>query len=116
MVPIAADHAANIIDGDQLPRFVANVLPAGNFFQNQKADFVAGIKKMTRLRIMRRADDVALELATQNLRVAALNAAGHRLSGEGKSLMTIETSQLDDLAVELEAVVGELGLAETETA
>ena len=30
--------------------------------------------------------------------------------------MTIESAQLDDLAVELEAVIGELGLAEAEAA
>ena len=30
--------------------------------------------------------------------------------------MTVEPAQLDDLAVQLEAVIGKLGLAETETA
>ena len=31
---------------------VTDVLPAGNLFQNQKPDFVAGVEKMPRLRIM----------------------------------------------------------------
>ena len=76
MVPVAADHAADIVDGDILPGFVSDVLPAGNLFENEQADLVAGIKKMTRLRIVRCADDVALELVAQDLCVAALGAAG----------------------------------------
>ncbi len=48
----------------------------GDFFQNQQADFVAGIQKMARLRIVRGADDIAFQFVPQNLRVAALNPAG----------------------------------------
>jgi len=47
MIPVAANHAAYIVDGDLLPSFVADVLPAGDLFQNEKADFVAGVEKMT---------------------------------------------------------------------
>ena len=50
MVPVATDHAPHIVDGDLLPGFVSDVLPARDLFQNQKAEFVAGIKEMTRLR------------------------------------------------------------------
>lgn len=52
MVPVAADHAADVIDGDLLPRFIADMLPAGHLFEYQEADLVAAIEKMTRLRIM----------------------------------------------------------------
>ena len=38
---------------------IADVLPAGNFFQDEQADFVAGIEEMAGLRIVRGADDVA---------------------------------------------------------
>ena len=116
MIPVAADHAADIVDGDILPGFIADVLPAGNLFQHQQADFVAGIEEVARLRIVRGANDVALELVAQDLRVAALHAAGHGLAHPGKGLMTIESAQLDDLAVEFEAVIGKLRLAETEAA
>ena len=67
MVPVAADHSADIVDGNQLPWLVANVLPAGNLFQNEQADFVAGIEEVARLRVVRGADDVALELVAQNM-------------------------------------------------
>ena len=116
MIPVAADHAADIVDRDLLPRFVANVLPAGNLFQNEQADFVAGIKKMTRLRVVRRANDIALEFVAQNLRVAPLSAARHGLPHKGKRLMTVEAAQLDDFAVQLEAVIGELRFAEAKAA
>ncbi len=59
MVPVAADHAAHVVDGDQLPRFVADVLPAGNFLQHQQANLVAGIEKVARLRIVRGPHDIA---------------------------------------------------------
>src|ERR1035438_1706398 len=79
MVPVASYHAAHVVDGDLLPGFVPDVLPARDFLQHEKADFVAGVKKMTRLRIMRGANDVAPELFTQDLRVAALSASRHGL-------------------------------------
>ena len=116
MVPVAANHAAHVVDRYQLPRLVADVLPAGNFLQHQQSDFVAGIEKVARLRIVRGAHDIALELVAQNVRVAALGAAGHRLADKGKGLMTVQPAQLDHFAVEFEAVVGELRLAETDGA
>ena len=72
MIPVAADHAADVVDGDVFPGLVANVLPAGNFFQHQQADFVAGVEKMARLRIVRGAHDVAVQFVAENVGVAAL--------------------------------------------
>src|SRR5260370_21119657 len=95
MVPVAADHAPDVVDGNVLPSLVPDVLPARNLFQNQKADFVAGIKEMARLRIMRGADNVALELVAQNLRVAALRTSWHGLPDPREGLMTVEPAQLD---------------------
>ena len=78
MVPVATDHAPDIVDGDLLPGLVPNVLPARDLFQNEKADFVAGVKKMARLGIMRGADDVAPEFFTEDVRVAALSPSSAR--------------------------------------
>ena len=116
MIPVATNHAADVIDGNVLPVFVANVLPAGDFFQNQQADLVAGIEKVTRLRIMRRANDVAFELVAQDLGVSALRPARHCLTNPREGLMAIEAAQLDDFAIQFETVIGELGFAETKTA
>src|SRR5207247_9384001 len=100
----------------QLPGFVANVLPAGNLFEDKQAHFVAGIEEMTGLRIMRSAHDVAMEIMAQDSGIAALVAAVHGLADEGKRLMTVEAAELDDFAIELEAVVGELRFAKAERA
>ena len=116
MIPVAANHAADVIDRDQLPGLIADVLPARNLFENQQAEFVAGIEEMARLRIVRSADDIALELVAQDLGVAALRTGRHGLSDPGKSLMAVEAAQLDDFAVQLESVIGELRFAEAETA
>src|SRR5213592_645997 len=100
MIPIASNHAADVIDGEQLPGFVANVLPAGNLFEDKQAHFVAGIEEMTGLRIMRSAHDVAMEFMAQDAGIAALGAAGHGLADEGKRLMTVEAAELDDFAID----------------
>ena len=52
VVPIAADHAADVIDGGLLPWFGAGVLPARNLFKDEKTDLVAAVEEVTRLRIM----------------------------------------------------------------
>ena len=64
---------------------------------------------------MRSANDVAFELVAQDLSVTSLNTARHRLPNKWKRLVPIETAQLDDFAVQLEAVIGKLGLSKTET-
>ena len=116
MVPVAADHAADIVDRDLLPGLVADVLPAGNLFEDQQADLVAAVEEVPRLRIVRGAHDVAVQVLAQDVGVAALHARGHGLADEGEGLVAVEAAQLDDFAVEGEAVVGEGGLAEADAA
>ncbi len=116
MIPIAADHAADVVDGDELPRLVADVLPAGNFLEDEETHLVAGVEEMAGLRIVRSAHDVAMEFVPEDARIAALGAAGHGLADEGEGLMAVEAAELDDFAVQLKAMVGELGFAEAEGA
>src|SRR5947209_17528641 len=92
------------------------MLPAGNLFQNEQPNFVAGIEKMTGLRIVRGSNDVALELIAQNVSISPLNACGHRLTDPGERLVTIKSSQLNNFAVQFKARIGELGLATTKAA
>ncbi len=58
MVPIPANHLANVAYGDVLPWILANVLPAGDFLKHQEAEFVAGIEKVARLRVVRSANQI----------------------------------------------------------
>src|SRR5205814_1605563 len=103
MIPVAANHAGDVVDRDQLPGFVADVVPARNLFEDEKAHFVAGIEEMTGLWIVRSAYDVAVEAVSQDAGIATLRAAGHGLADEGKRLMAVEAAELDDCAIELEA-------------
>src|SRR5580698_837043 len=112
MIPIAANHAENIVYRNILPRSVADVLPARYFFQDEKAKFVACIQEMPRLRIVRSAHHVAFEIVTKDLRIAPLHASRHGLAHKGEGLMAVEPAQLDDLAVQLEAVFGKPRIAE----
>ena len=94
MVPVAANHAANVIDRRVLPRLVADMLPSRNLFQHQKSNLVATVKKMPRLRIMRRPNNVAMQIVSQNLGILPLHTRRHCLTDKGKGLMTIEPAQL----------------------
>ena len=60
MIPVAADHPPHVAHRQILPGFVADVLPAGDLFEDQQAEFVAGVQEVGRLRIVRGAHDVAL--------------------------------------------------------
>src|ERR1700716_1469411 len=71
---------------------------------------------MSRLRVVRRSNDIALETVTQNLRIATLHAGRHRLANKRKGLVAIESAQLDDLAVEREAGRREARLTKTNAA
>jgi hypothetical protein len=116
MIPVAADHAPHVIDRYLLPCLIANVLPSRNFFQHQQPHLVASIQKVPRLRIVRRAHDVALQIFSQDSRVAALRAPRHSLAHERKCLMSVQPAQFDDLPIQLEAVICKLRLAKTNRA
>src|SRR5438552_11260742 len=89
------------------------MVPAGNFFQHQQTQLVACIEEVRRLRIMRSANDVELEFFLQDVSIASLRASRHGLSDPGKSLMTIQTAQLDYLPVKLEPMISEACLAKS---
>ncbi len=75
MVPVAANHAADVVDGHLLPFLVADMLPAGNLFKHQQADLVATIEEVAGLRIVGSADDIAMELLAQDVGILTLDAA-----------------------------------------
>jgi hypothetical protein len=63
-IPVTTNHTSNVVDGDVPPRFVADMLPSGDFFEHKKTKLIAGIEEMSRLRVVRRSHDVALETVT----------------------------------------------------
>ena len=116
MIPIATNHAADVVDTEQLPGLVANVLPARDFFEHEQSQFVASVEEVPGLRIVRCTHDIAVQVPPQNFSVAPLHAPRHCLTDKRKSLMTIEAAELDDLAIELEAVIGKLRVAKADFA
>src|SRR5579863_802117 len=105
MIPVAPNHPRNVIDRYVLPRQIADMLPTRDLFEDEESHFVACIDKMSRLRVVRRAHDIAVHHVAQDIRVAALAASRHCLPDKGKRLMAIEPSQLDYLAVQFEPVI-----------
>ena len=83
---------------------IADMLPARDLFKNQQTVLVACVEKMRRLRIMRRADDIALQLLSQYPRVTFLHPRRHRLTDKRKRLMSIESAQFQMLAIEIKSL------------
>ena len=116
VVPVAANHAAYVVDGDELPGLFADVLPAGDLFEDEEPDLVAAVEEVTGLRVMRGTDDVAVEILSEDVGVFALRTCGHGLTDERKGLMAIKAAQFDDITVEREALRSELSFAEADAA
>src|SRR5205085_7101101 len=114
MVPITLNHLLDILEREILPIVIADVLPARDLFKDQQAIFITAVEELRRLRIVRSAHDVALEFFAQNPRVALLNSRGHRLTNVGKSLMTVQPTQLQMLSVQLKTFRRELRFTETD--
>jgi hypothetical protein len=64
---------------------VADVLPAGNLFEHQQADLVAGVEEVARLRVVRGAHDVAVQAVAQDVGVLALGAPASPGRRRGRS-------------------------------
>src|ERR1700750_2785597 len=113
MVPVAADHSANVVDGYLLPLLVSDMLPAGNLFKHEQPDFVATIEEVARLGVVGSAHDVAMKLLAQNVSILALDAGWHGLTHKRKCLMSVESAQLDDFTVQRESMICERRFAES---
>src|SRR5215471_13789913 len=114
MVPVATNHALDIVHRQIFPAGIADVLPTGNLFQYQQSVFIASVKKVRRLRIVRCANDIAVEIFAQNPGVAALDASRHRLANKRKGLMAIQSAELQMLTVEKETFGCEARLAKAD--
>ena len=117
MVPVAANHAADVVDrqSPSTPWSPMCCQPGISSSTSRPTSSQAS-RKWRRLRVVRRADDVAVQAVAKDVGVAALHARRHGLAYEGKRLMTVEPDELDDFAVEREAMIGEHRLAKTDGA
>ena len=90
MVPIAPYHAADIIDGDQFPGFIADAKPG---ISSRTRAHSSHVQEMARLGIVRGTNDVALEFVAKDVGVTA--GSGHGLADKRKSLVTVKAAELD---------------------
>src|SRR5689334_2525736 len=114
VVPIAANHPVNIVYCKIFPTGVTDMLPARNLFEYQEAVLIARVEKVWRLRIVRGAHDIALELFSKNPRVATLHARRHCLADKRKRLVAIQSAQLQVLAIQQETVRRESRFAKSD--
>jgi hypothetical protein len=114
MIPVLQDHFPEVRAGSLLPFFIADVLPAGELREDQKADLVAAVDERLGLRIMRGTDGIAAELVFQDIGIFPLQAVRHGIADVGIGLMTVEAAQADLLSVQIKAVRPERHPAEAE--
>ena len=58
MIAVLHHHFARVLHGDVLPSVAADVLPAGNFGEDQQSQLVTAVDEVARLRVMRGAHRV----------------------------------------------------------
>ena len=88
--------------------------PAGWFLPDHDAQLVARVEEVRRLRVVRAADHVAVELVLENLGVPPLQPRRGRHPEPGEHLVPVQAGYLAAVSVEVEAVLGEHGLAEAD--
>ena len=111
--PVPDHHAADVRSTSVLPgRDVAHVVPARRLLPDQQAELVAGVEEGRRLRVVRAADHIAVELVLEDLGVLALHPGTHGHAGVRVELVPVEPEQLQPLPVQVEAVGLEGRLAE----
>lgn len=115
VISVAEDHGVDIAEGEILPGLVSDVLPAGDFLEDEEADLVAAVEEMGGLGVVAGADDIAGEFVFEDVGVFVLHSSGCGLSDIREGLVPIESAEFEGLFVEVEgAIVAELCGAETD--
>ncbi len=103
-VAIADHHVVHVLQEDPVEVLVSDVLPARRLLPHHQPQLIAGVEEMRRLRVVRAADHVAVELVLDQLRIPGLKPRRRRHPGVGKQLVTVESEDLEPFAVQVEAV------------
>ena len=91
MVPILADHFLRISHSLLLPLLPANVLPAGDFREDQKPQLIAPVDKCMALGIMAGAHRIAAQLIFQDVRIQSLRSGRRRIAHIGPALVPVQS-------------------------
>ena len=114
VIAVLRHHLAHVLHGLILPGRVADVLPAGDFGEDQQTQAVALVDEVLALRIVRGAHGSALQLLLEDARVLALQMLGRGVADVGVVLVAVQAAQEELFAVEIEAVGLEDGRTEAE--
>ena len=114
MVPFLQDESLGQIEEVIAPFLVfADVLPARDFVDDEKAEFVAFVQEGFVIAIMRGADDVAAKLFLKNPSVFPLRARRQGSADISKSLVAVQATEFEGFAIEIEAIFLPFDVAET---
>jgi len=109
---VADHHVVHVLQHELLPRGVAHVAPAGRLLPDHDAEVVTGVEEVRRLRVVRAAHHVAVQLVLQDLRVPALQPGWGGHADVGEELVPVQAKDRQPLPVEVEAIDPEYRLPE----
>jgi hypothetical protein len=115
MVSVSRDHIFYVAHGQILPGSVAQVMPARQFFPNHQAQFVACVEKSLGLRIMRAANEIAIEIAPKDFRIVPQHSWRHRKTDVREQLVPVQPENAEALAIQNETVHFKPGVAKADS-
>ncbi len=100
MVPVLTDHFLCISYSLLLPLLPADMLPAGDFREDQKPQFIAPVDKSVTLGIMAGAHRIAAQLIFQDIRIQSLPSGRRRIAHIGPALVPVQSPYFHPLPIQ----------------
>ena len=114
VIVILIYHLTHVLQAHFSPlRVLADVLPTRDLGEYHETQLVALVEEVLAVGIMRSTREVDSQLVPEVDRVGFLRRSRHSVSDVRIGLMTVETSYLEQIAVEVEAVFSEFTGSET---
>ena len=112
MIPVLHYHVLGIPHGLILPLLISDVLPPRNLRKHQKPQFIAPVKKMMRLRIMRGTHRIQLQFVFQNICIPFLHGFRHRISHIRIALVPVQSPQFQLPSIQIKTVPAKMRFPE----
>ena len=114
MAAVLPHHIVHVPHGLLLPVLPADMLPAGDLREDQKAQLVAAVQEGLGLGIVGGAHHIQAQLLPQDLRVPLLHIVGHGVAHIGIGLMPVQAPEGQLFPIEEEALRAEFRIPEAE--
>ena len=112
MIPVLHHHVFGVPHGLILPFRTTDVLPPRNLREHQKPQFIAPVKEMMRLRIMRGTHRIQLQFVFQNICIPFLHGFRHRISHIRIALVPVQSPYFQLLSIQIKAIPAEMRFPE----